>query len=390
MPLCSMSGASPRARRFWLAMLPLLVPLLVAGLLPAPATSWASGLHVGDLLVTDANGARVLRVDPVTGAVSTFSPPASGTNLLVRPAGIATLTDGSIFVADNTTNRLVRIDPATGVQTVALQPGVPLPGLLDVGSGPWGVSADPVDTLYVVARETQIVSRVDPLGSAIFTATQVASDPKLVDARGIDASTTDLTVASPTDGLGIFLLPSGTLNGFVGSPGPGLAVYDVAGTVISAQVHTFDTLQATKVVMVGDVPVLLCDGASSGVGGKSGGEGSLYTGGGYFRCPQALASASDGSLYVTDAASPFPGGGDARVVKVGPPGTWDTQTFVASLGDSGGPTLPAGIAIMKKTVVPEPGPEAGLAAALAMLVAESRRRAKRDAERGVPRARTRP
>jgi hypothetical protein len=375
MSLCSGLAGSLSLRRLLLAALQVSALLLAAGLPIAPDAR-GGGLTAGDLLITDANGARVLRVDPTTGVVSTFSPPVGGTNLLVRPAGIATLSDGSIFVADNTTNRLIRIDPATGVQTVALQPGSPLPGLLDIGSGPWGVSADPLDALYVVARESQTLSRVDPVGSGIYTATQVASNPTLAGARGIEASTTDVAVASESDGLGIFSLPAGTLNGFVGDPGPSLTVYDVVRIAGAMQFQTFDTLQATTLVLVGNVPFLLCDGAASGVGGKSGVEASLYVSGGSFRCPQALAAASDGSIYVTDAAAPFPSGGDARVIEVGPPGTWNTQSLVASIANAGAPTLPAGIAIMKKTVVPEPEPEAGFAAAVAGLLAGARRRAR--------------
>jgi hypothetical protein len=109
-------------------------------------------------------------------------------------------------------------------------------------------------------------------------------------------------------------------------------------------------------VTMGGFPIVLCDDSKSGLYGKYSSAISAWTKGGLFRCTQAIAQGDDGSVYVTDVALPFPGGGDARVVKVGPPGTWNTQSLVGSIPDSqfGALTLPMGITVVPATYVPEP------------------------------------
>jgi streptogramin lyase len=71
----------------------------------------------GHVLVSDAVAAKVIRLDPDSGAQSTVS--AGGS--LVNPFGIALDSIGRIFVFDQGTSgnygAVIRIDPVTGAQT---------------------------------------------------------------------------------------------------------------------------------------------------------------------------------------------------------------------------------------------------------------------------------
>ncbi len=125
-----------------------------AGLLAALAG--AAPLQRGDLLVTDAVGARVLRIDSA-GQVETFSPPAGGMNLLLQPAGITVLDDGPVYVVDQA-GSVIEIDRETGGQHLALTLG---------GTSPWGIDHYPLRSdaeLFVsTSAELHRVSRAPPL-----------------------------------------------------------------------------------------------------------------------------------------------------------------------------------------------------------------------------------
>jgi hypothetical protein len=355
---------------------------LVATLLLLICTRAAGAfdLVAGDLLISDYNGARVLTVDPTTGVVFELTPrPGSGPNLLVAPGEIAATSDGGIFVVDNTTNQLIGIDPTTGAQSVVQGGTAASPHPLNVGTGPWGLAADDQGHLFVAARESAQVLRIAPtLTAGIYTSTPVATSATLADARGIG------WVANQSPDLDVSLGTVGetsvsTTLGTVGTPGSIVAdgaAYDVAriGGTGTYQNTAFLPVSVTTIVSLpGGGFVVLCDTAQSGVYFAFHSLTNAYSTGGYFRCPLAVAATEAGAVYVTDAGAPLPGGGDARVVSLGPPGAWNTQTLVATIPNSGPPTSPVGIAVMPVTV-PEPAAELAACAVLLSLGIESARR----------------
>jgi hypothetical protein len=66
----------------------------------------------GDLFVTDFLTPEILRVDPVTGAVTVV--PVDSTEIPHRPLDIAIDRNGDLFVLYRHLHKIVRIDPATG------------------------------------------------------------------------------------------------------------------------------------------------------------------------------------------------------------------------------------------------------------------------------------
>lgn len=130
------------------------------GAAPAPAVQ----LRQGELLVTDSANARVLLVDPATGAVTPFSPrTGSGANLLFAPAGIAIDRDGAIFVADSFADRIVQIDPTTGAQSVLHDWSAQFGdfGPAAVGTAPQGLDLE--DTVTGLDRRDLFVASADGL-----------------------------------------------------------------------------------------------------------------------------------------------------------------------------------------------------------------------------------
>jgi hypothetical protein len=152
---------------------------LAIAILLAVAPLDAAAIRTGDVLAVDQLNDRILRIDPGTGAVQTFSP-RSGPNLLAMPRAIGVDPDGGgIFVLNQAGSlQLVFIDPATGSQ-YALQEASP--GSLVLGPDSTGLALSPrptsvfyLPTLYVSGAG----SVFDVTGRIVAaTASSVASFP---------------------------------------------------------------------------------------------------------------------------------------------------------------------------------------------------------------------
>jgi len=368
------------------------------------ARAGTRSLDMGDLLVSDANNARVLVVEPGTGETWPLTPRAgSGPNLLVEPAGIVMCSSGTVYVADATINRLIRVDPRTGTQSIVNRGFLGTGEPLNVGAAPWGIFVgtdyalfEPPEPppqfcgsdgdLWVTARESTEVRRTVVTGSLLFNlgTEQVASAALLASARGAAIGSTGgvllwrvLQVALGPSGWATVYLETGeVVPGSAALP----ATYDGVATWGSSVVLT---RREETVIPPG---LRFCIYAASGVHASTGGITDLNTGhyvwsaptpvslGGLFRCPIALASAPNGSVYVTDTSQPF--GGSARVIRLGPAGTWNVQTLVAEIPDGATLTWPAGIAVAP---VSAPEPDGAAVVALGVLtcfgaISSSRRR----------------
>jgi hypothetical protein len=78
-------------------------------------------LAAGDLVVADANNARVLRVRPSTGGVVILAPPLE--RILEAPSAIVATDQGRIYVVDASLQAIVEIDPVGFKQSLLLTPG---------------------------------------------------------------------------------------------------------------------------------------------------------------------------------------------------------------------------------------------------------------------------
>jgi len=109
----------------------------------------------GDLLVSDTRAARIVRIDPLTGAQSLL---AEG-GLLVAPQHLVATADGRVFVADSGAGAVIEIDLGTGAQRL-----VATSGML---ASAHGVTLDDQGALLVTNRRTptQLI-HVDPESGA--------------------------------------------------------------------------------------------------------------------------------------------------------------------------------------------------------------------------------
>jgi hypothetical protein len=301
-------------------------------------------LGVGDLLVTDRNNGRVLRVNIENGAVTTFTPRPGVTNFLVAPAGIA-FQSAVPLVIDSGTSKLVLIDAETGEQT----PHTDGSGPVTFGGNPWGLDISSTFAMSVAPGSQQIYRTYLVYGSP--GAAVSGGNPALLSvATGIAAFGYDEFVVAGRS-AGLVSVDGGTVS-LLASPAYADQVFDVErdGT--------------------GYAWTELFAGCSSGALLRS--SLGLVSSGGLLRCPTSLAVTSDRSgwtAYVTDVGSLA--GGSARVLEIDGAGA---QSVLASLPDGAEPTFPAGVAISTVEVIPEPGALAGALAALLALCAMSVRR----------------
>jgi uncharacterized protein (TIGR03437 family) len=116
----------------------------------------------GHLFFTEQDGARVQRLDLVSGSLSQLG---SGTWNI--PRGIAVDAAGNVFVADTGLQRIMRVDSAGEVAVIA---GTGVPGLSGDGAAaasaqlnfPWDVAAGPGGVLYLADLENDRVRLLTP------------------------------------------------------------------------------------------------------------------------------------------------------------------------------------------------------------------------------------
>ena len=307
-------------------------------------------LKTGDLLVTDFNNARVLRVEPGTGTVTPFSPRSgSGTNLLVHPTGIAFATalpigsvDKVIYVADFETSQLIAIDPKTGSQSVVRD--YYTGGPLSIGGGPWGIAwtsyFGDLGGLWVVASNTA------ELRLLVVRSGDVANlYPPIY---GLDLGTRGVSLGALSTGATLLLAANEGLEQF--SPGTGYLPPDY----VPPDARRINDVVGIDAGQFGSTLMAECSPSSGAVRWFGFAEGiavNLATGG-FLRCPLSLGLSGIGlsgmdTIFVGDAASDSGGAGQiVRVRALGSSGLYD-QSLVASLPDptGGNPTRPVGLVI---------------------------------------------
>ena len=134
----------------------------------------------GDVLIADTDNQRIRRIEAATGVITTIAGvgrfghggdggPATAARL-ASPQALALAPDGTVFVADTRNARIRRIDPGTGVITTIAGTGESGDG----GDGgpataarlslPRGLTVAPDGSLYVADSGAHRVRRVDPAG----------------------------------------------------------------------------------------------------------------------------------------------------------------------------------------------------------------------------------
>jgi streptogramin lyase len=129
--------------------------------------------------VADTRNARIRRIDPVTGIITTIAGtgtlgdsgdggPATAARLTL-PRGLTVAPDGSLYVADAGAHRIRRIDPAGVITTVA---GVGQRHCTGDGgpaadaalAAPSGLAVGPEGSLYIADASNNRIRRVTPTG----------------------------------------------------------------------------------------------------------------------------------------------------------------------------------------------------------------------------------
>jgi len=201
----------------------------------------ATGISVArnrDVLVTDFSNNSLLRIDAMTGAISTIAGGLGG------PLRVVEMQDGDFAVTSNTGRSVLRVTAAGGVTTLAS--GAPF-------NRPFGVACEPGGDLLVADDLGRAIHRVTPAGAitllasglplrlpqgvALFPNGDVAVIDGLADAVfRIDRATNIVTTWVPAAALGVN--PEGIVTdwsgGFFvahsGSPGgSGVRVLDALG-----------------------------------------------------------------------------------------------------------------------------------------------------------------
>ena len=335
---------------------------MVVLLAPEPATA-----APGDILVADSFAARVVRIDPSTGArtlVSANDAPA-GAPEFVEPVGIALEPDGDILVADSGAlgGAVIRVDPVSGARTTLSANGMPAGGPDFVSPQGLALEADGgivVSDLAAFADDTGGLVGVDP-GSGTRS---------VISATGMPAGPLDFDspfgVAVESDG-GLVVTDGYAFDGGTGGVirvDPGGARSRVSSNLEPPAPPGFEEPAGIAVAADGRLVV-----ADPGLVGPAGGglirvdpdtgTRSLLSGndqpanGPDFVAPSGLAVESDGDLLVADAG--MPAGGDGQVIRVDT--ATGARTLVSQTGvPAGGPDLDSPVAL---TVVPPPPCRAG-------------------------------
>ena len=173
----------------------------------------------GDVLIADTDNQRIRRIDHVTGVITTVAGtgryghggdggPATAARL-ASPQALALAADGTVFVADTRNARIRRIDPDTGIITTIAGTGAPG----DSGDGgpataarlalPRGLTLATDGSVYVADAGAHRVRRVDPAG-VITTVAGVGQRG----CTGDGGPATDAALAAPS---GLAVGPGGSL-----------------------------------------------------------------------------------------------------------------------------------------------------------------------------------
>lgn len=312
-------------------------------LVSIPHVALPAGFNQGDLLVTDNGGARVLRIDVTSGAVSVFSPSPGGTNLLSLPAGIAIADDGTVYVASNGSNTVIQINPLTGDQTAVV-----------AAQGPWGVDIDTAGNLFVLAASSGKIWKHTKSDETFL----IMTDPLLIDAWGL-AVQADGTLRIGGDTSGLLSIDPSLVTPSVSVVEPPVeAVMKVVGV---------SRLESTTQFGPGSGGTD-CSGRLAGVWNHEPPSwqqvaANFLDGTGPFHCVFSLALTPDNQTYYVGDAGFFLGG-NAQVLQVD--SASGNVTTLASISNGTGFALPAGIAIAPITA-PEPNASASLLAGFAAL-----------------------
>jgi sugar lactone lactonase YvrE len=183
-------------------------PATSAGITPVGVAIDASG----NLVIADANGNRIRRVDNSTNIVTTVAGNGesclygdggpAGAASLCRPQGLTADGSGNLFAYDVNNGRVRRIDAATGHITTVAGGGNPADGLGDGGPATgavlWGsgIAADPRGNLFITDAGNFRVRRVDAATGIITT---VAGSGGRGANSGDGSAATVATLAPPLD-----------------------------------------------------------------------------------------------------------------------------------------------------------------------------------------------
>lgn len=287
----------------------------------------------GNLYVTDTynDTIRVITVGTTTTVSTLAGSPGifgavDGTGAAARldhPRGIGLDSFGNLFVAD-TFNGTIRMITSAGVvttiagtaYTAGSVDGTAAAALFD---GPWGLTVDAGNNLYVADFDNDTVRRITP-AAVVSTYAGTAPHPGTSNGTGV-AAQFDAPLAASTDPSGnIYIADTSnstirkitssgavsTLAGSAGSvgstdgtgsvaqfSGPQALVADAAGNV-----YVVDTGNNTirKVTSAGVVSTLA---GSAGAAGSSDGTGAAAQ----FSSPQGIVMDASGNLYVADTGN---------------------------------------------------------------------------------------
>ena len=226
--------------------------------------SVATAVRHGDLLITDFDNNRVLEVDPSTGAVTTFSPVAGGTNLLTLPLGIAADPDGGVYVAIEAGAQdpnLVAID-ARGHQSflgdgTVSNPWVHIDGAFGLAVSPAAAGHGARRELFVGGKgalwSVQQTTEAHAMGLTPYPAPHDGYSGEFLAARDAGAGSVDVAVGFsdavlPYDGALFafgdpWLSPSsGYVNGFAYSQDAGLYVLSQFTSVMRGGIYSLADL----------------------------------------------------------------------------------------------------------------------------------------------------
>ena len=286
-------------------------------------------LNPGDIIVGVPGGAKIIKVDPLTGLQTTI---ASGAPL-VHPEGVAIDAAGNIIVGDvgafgagAPNGAIIRVDPATGAKFVISSGGL----LVD----PIGLAIDAFGDIIVPDPSADggsgliIRIKVDPI-TGLGTQEIITSGIKAVFVA-IDASG---DIIAPNDTEIIRVDPDG--DSACGAPGCAQTPIptDPASTFVNLEGVAIDAagnlIVADGSVAPGTDPRIISvhpvTGVQTAVSRNPSGQGNLFWN------PGGVAIEADGKIIVADSQVL---GGGGKIIRVDPDGDpLSNQTLIASGGD---------------------------------------------------------